>query len=202
MNNIISTLCGDVSFTLTSGDHVYITEVKGSSLFPHKGSGKYIPHHVSLHLYLKDNQWTKETESCAYITRQDKIGEYATPACRKIIIKALTEAWIEYISNHPQLLIIAEVAHIKENVDRLNNKIQEKELEINTLLQERESLSLRLAKIEDKNECMYCGGNCPNEPENSPNLCDGFAGDIDDIYEQQRRDEKHGLYSQHLDESN
>ena len=22
--------------------------------------------------------------------------------------------------------------------------------------------------------CRYCGGNCPNEPENSENLCDGF----------------------------
>ena len=30
--------------------------------------------------------------------------------------------------------------------------------------------------------CGYCGGNCPNEPENSKHLCDGFAGDIDELY--------------------
>jgi hypothetical protein len=30
--------------------------------------------------------------------------------------------------------------------------------------------------------CFYCGGNCPNEPEDSPHLCDGFAGDIDGLY--------------------
>lgn len=30
-------------------------------------------------------------------------------------------------------------------------------------------------------ECPYCGGNCPNEPDDSPNLCDGFAGDIDGL---------------------
>ena len=32
--------------------------------------------------------------------------------------------------------------------------------------------------------CGYCGGNCPNEPENSKHLCDGFAGDIDELYEE------------------
>lgn len=24
-------------------------------------------------------------------------------------------------------------------------------------------------------ECPYCGGNCPNEPKNSPYLCDEFV---------------------------
>jgi hypothetical protein len=33
-------------------------------------------------------------------------------------------------------------------------------------------------------KCYYCGGNCPNEPEDSRNLCDGFAGDIDNLYEE------------------
>ena len=31
--------------------------------------------------------------------------------------------------------------------------------------------------------CHYCGGNCPNKPDNSEYLCDGFAGDIDGLYE-------------------
>ena len=31
--------------------------------------------------------------------------------------------------------------------------------------------------------CRYCGGNCENEPEDSKYLCDGFAGDIDGLYE-------------------
>ena len=30
--------------------------------------------------------------------------------------------------------------------------------------------------------CHYCGGDCPNQPEKSDWLCDGFAGDIDNIY--------------------
>ena len=30
--------------------------------------------------------------------------------------------------------------------------------------------------------CRYCGGNCPNEPDDSEFLCDGFAGDIDNLY--------------------
>ena len=35
-----------------------------------------------------------------------------------------------------------------------------------------------------KETCMYCGGNCPNEPENSEYLCDGYAGDIDHLYDE------------------
>jgi hypothetical protein len=35
---------------------------------------------------------------------------------------------------------------------------------------------------EDDGTCAYCGGNCPNEPDDSPNLCDGFAGDVDNLY--------------------
>lgn len=35
---------------------------------------------------------------------------------------------------------------------------------------------------DDDTACAYCGGNCPDEPEDSENLCDGFAGDIDNLY--------------------
>tara|TARA_R110000824_G_scaffold33406_3_gene106953 strand:+ start:104 stop:280 length:177 start_codon:yes stop_codon:yes gene_type:complete len=35
---------------------------------------------------------------------------------------------------------------------------------------------------EQPEKCRYCGGNCPNESDDSPNLCDGFAGDIDKLY--------------------
>ena len=30
--------------------------------------------------------------------------------------------------------------------------------------------------------CRYCDGICPNEPDDSEFLCDGFAGDIDGLY--------------------
>lgn len=35
----------------------------------------------------------------------------------------------------------------------------------------------------EKEQCSYCGGNCPNEDDDSENLCDGFAGNIDGLYE-------------------
>ena len=34
-------------------------------------------------------------------------------------------------------------------------------------------------------DCRYCGGDCPGEPDDSEYLCDGFAGDIDGLYEEQ-----------------
>tara|TARA_B100000131_G_scaffold102264_1_gene99268 strand:+ start:175 stop:366 length:192 start_codon:yes stop_codon:yes gene_type:complete len=33
----------------------------------------------------------------------------------------------------------------------------------------------------NKEICPYCEGNCPNEPEDSEWLCDGYAGDIDNL---------------------
>ena len=39
-------------------------------------------------------------------------------------------------------------------------------------------------------ECCYCGGNCPNELEDSEFLCDGFAGDIDNLYKEERKEKK------------
>lgn len=33
----------------------------------------------------------------------------------------------------------------------------------------------------NKEICPYCGGNCPNEPKDSEWLCDGYAGDIDNL---------------------
>ena len=38
-----------------------------------------------------------------------------------------------------------------------------------------------VSNLEDE-DCRYCGGNCPNEPPGSNNLCDGFAGDVDNLY--------------------
>jgi hypothetical protein len=33
--------------------------------------------------------------------------------------------------------------------------------------------------------CHYCNGDCPNQPKDSEWLCDGFAGDIDNIYKEE-----------------
>ena len=44
----------------------------------------------------------------------------------------------------------------------------------------------------EEKDCYYCGGNCPNEPEDSEYLCDGFAGDIDGLYA--KEEEQRGIY--------
>ena len=36
--------------------------------------------------------------------------------------------------------------------------------------------------------CYYCGGDCPNQPENSEWLCDGFSGDNDNFYKEESKD--------------
>ena len=45
------------------------------------------------------------------------------------------------------------------------------------------SLDVDFDMIEEiEEECHYCGDNCPDEPDDSEHLCDGFAGDIDGLY--------------------
>ena len=39
-------------------------------------------------------------------------------------------------------------------------------------------------------KCYYCGGDCANQPEDSEFLCDGYAGDIDDLYNNEQASEQ------------
>lgn len=35
-------------------------------------------------------------------------------------------------------------------------------------------------------ECSYCGGDCPNDEEHA---CDGYLGDVDQLYEEEEENE-------------
>ena len=37
-----------------------------------------------------------------------------------------------------------------------------------------------LPKLQRNEPCRYCGDNCPNDHEH---MCDGYSGDIDNLYE-------------------
>ena len=36
---------------------------------------------------------------------------------------------------------------------------------------------------EDEDACKYCGGNCPNDEDHA---CDGYLGDIDGLYSEEK----------------
>jgi len=42
-------------------------------------------------------------------------------------------------------------------------------------------LSLHEVITMTRQECPYCGGNCPRDPDHA---CDGFLGDIDNLWEE------------------
>ena len=37
----------------------------------------------------------------------------------------------------------------------------------------------------EMDKCHYCGGECPNDENNA---CDGYLGDIDNLYEEEQRE--------------
>ena len=45
---------------------------------------------------------------------------------------------------------------------------------------------MRYEMQETMNEpCRYCGGECPHNPEY---MCDGYSGDIDNLYKEQNNE--------------
>lgn len=59
-------------------------------------------------------------------------------------------------------------------------ELAEKYLENETLEAEYRCMSgqgFKITMIDDP--CRYCGGNCPN---NEDNCCDGYSGDVDNLY--------------------
>ena len=80
-----------------------------------------------------------------------------SPAAQEVFLKMIINTRVHALMQHND----AEMAAIDE-IDRLYVKA---------------CVATKLAE-----SCRYCGGNCPNEPDNSEFLCDGFAGDIDNLY--------------------
>ena len=96
---------------------------------------------------------------------------------------------------HKQLVNKKEVAHwlghsheewIHDLIYRLINK-KVSTIDIRVEMKQmykdyKEEAQANKQKGHKMKKCYYCEGNCPNEPKNSEFLCDGYAGDIDNLY--------------------
>ena len=72
------------------------------------------------------------------------------------------------------------ISNVLDNSESLClDSAEDKQMLLDSIM---EALALEVTAEYEVKECYYCGGNCPNEPDDSEYMCDGFAGDIDGLY--------------------
>lgn len=121
---ILNTKIGNVAFTMTQADHVYLRTESGESVIV-----RGIPYHVSYHCYLIDGQWKAKDYHDPYVSRRDILKD-ASHAARKTIAEVLAAAWVDYLGKNPQASNQADLNHALEVKDRLAEEVAELEAKL------------------------------------------------------------------------
>jgi len=133
----ITTRLGNIGYAITQGDHVSLStgdHGKPEQQLVYRGNFYY----VHLHLYLVDGIWqTKQSYDCYVSRNQMQRTPEPTPVAIRAMKEAVTTAWTEYAALHPELLIKAQVKHLR-------SRILTKEQELTKLKEQLQSETLEL----------------------------------------------------------
>jgi hypothetical protein len=115
----ISTPLGNINYTMTAADHVYLrTEsANDEALTVHR-----IRYHVCFHCYLVDGVWTAKDWHEPYLSRKGVGGE-PSAAARKTTRETLSKAWTEFLAAHPDLTRRAALANAQDCIDNLTAEV-------------------------------------------------------------------------------
>ncbi len=119
---ILPTLLGNINYTMTGADHVYLrTEsAHDEALTVHR-----VRYHCCFHCYLVDGVWTAKDWHEPYLSRKGS-GE-PTQTARKTARETLAKAWTEFLAAHPDLTHRATLAHAQGCLDTLEGQVSELE---------------------------------------------------------------------------
>jgi len=125
---VVETTLGAVKVSITNGKHAYI-ESNDVLLI----SGK--PISVTLHISLKDGEWTDKGEngrSTIYARKPYVMGmnNEATPTQKDKAIGVVVPTVSKFINANQHLLIAAQAAHVANRVNSIQGYIAEKMAEI------------------------------------------------------------------------
>lgn len=125
---VLNTSIGQVRFTMTESTHVYLYT-------DHEVTIRGVKYYVSNHLYLRDGKWQIETNHWHRLGRVDH-KETSTSARIKSD-EVLLQAWVEYITEHPELNRQADIwreedmiGRIINDLDELHQRVEEKEKDL------------------------------------------------------------------------
>lgn len=124
---VVETSLGTVSVAVTDGKHAFI-ESKDVLII----SGK--PIRVTLHIFLKDGQWTDKNEngrSTIYAKKPDVWqNDEATPLQKEKAIKAVVPTVGSFLNANAHLLKQAQEAHVANRIETIQGHIDDKRKEI------------------------------------------------------------------------
>jgi len=124
---VVGTPLGSVKVAITDGQHAYVESNDVLII-----SGK--PIRVTLHIFLKDGQWTDKNEngrSTIYAKKPDVWqNDEATPLQKEKAIKAVVPTVGNFINANAHLLKQAQAAHVANRVETIQGYIDEKRKEI------------------------------------------------------------------------
>jgi uncharacterized protein (DUF342 family) len=136
----VETKFGTVHCSVTDNDHIY---VEGKELVV---NGKLT--YATLHLTLRNVVWDHIGQS-GMTTLYTGMGGASTSACKKLK-EELPQAVSKWIAANPSILNDAHIAEVKDQIERLNNKVNELEEQIAELVKGRTLLQSELNTIEDE----------------------------------------------------
>ena len=125
---VVGTTLGAVKVAITDGRHAYVESNEVLMV-----SGK--PIRVSMHIFLKDGQWTDKNEngrSTIYAKKPYVMGlnDEATATQKEKIIAAVVPSVGKFINANEHLLRLAQEAHVANRVETIQGHIDEKRKEI------------------------------------------------------------------------
>jgi len=130
---VVSTPLGSVKVAITDDKHAYVESNDVLII-----SGK--PIRVTLHIFLRDGQWTDKNEngrSTIYAKKPDVwTNDEATPLQKEKAIKAVVPTVGNFINANAHLLKQAQAAHVANAVETLEGRIADKRKEIEEMEKE------------------------------------------------------------------
>lgn len=144
---ILETELGAVKYIVNAADHVYLDA--GDAYHDNNYlSINRVPYKVSLHLHLIDGVWKVKNYQDLYMSRRGSVGgRNYTDAAYSKALEVLTQAWSDFIVEHPQLMVAGEIFELTREVVRAEEEISKFQEELQGANARREIAIHRLREL-------------------------------------------------------
>jgi hypothetical protein len=143
----LQTKIGEIEFTRTEANHVYIGTKSGEYV-----EVRGVKYYASSHLYLIDGEWKRKEPEYRdpYVSRSIHDSNYnkgVSSSARKVIFEHFLAAWLEWVAAHPESADAAERNHLDAELKRLDEKISEARKQLGELRTTRRQVATALLKV-------------------------------------------------------
>jgi hypothetical protein len=137
----LNTKYGSLTAAVTDNDHV---SIQSGALNTTPLVVRGVEYHAHIHLHwIADKQiWDTKPGEYIYISRSG--GKDPSWPARKTVQEAMVAAWVEYVTEHPEVLRQAHIQHLGRELTGLDEQIIETEVKLTQLRKAREEMDKQL----------------------------------------------------------